>query len=114
MIDDFVQDLHDLQEADALIGKIWVKNLACQFGLFVFAGLIAVIRARDDKCRRILCNAGFFGVGLGGRGRRDSRFRSRRNCNPGGQKFPAGSRDRAGVRRLARRPLRRFKRARAI
>ena len=42
MIDDFVQDLHDLQKADALIGKIWLKNLACQFGLFVFAGLIAV------------------------------------------------------------------------
>ena len=42
MIDDFVQDLHDLKEADALIGKIWVKNLACRFGLFVFAGLIAV------------------------------------------------------------------------
>jgi hypothetical protein len=42
MIDDFVQDLHLLQTADALIGKIWLKNLACQFGLFVFAGLIAV------------------------------------------------------------------------
>ena len=42
MIDDFVQDLHQLQKADALIGKIWLKNLACQFGLFVFAGLIAV------------------------------------------------------------------------
>ena len=41
MIDDFVQDLHQLQKADALIGKIWLKNLACQFGLFVFAGLIA-------------------------------------------------------------------------
>ena len=41
MIDDFVRDVHDLQKADALIGKIWLKNLACQFGLFVFAGLIA-------------------------------------------------------------------------
>jgi hypothetical protein len=42
MIDDFVQDLHQLQKADALIGKIWLKNLACQLGLFVFAGLVAV------------------------------------------------------------------------
>src|SRR5258708_14146410 len=42
MIDDFVRDLHHLQKADSLIGKIWLKVLACQFGLFVFAGLIAV------------------------------------------------------------------------
>ena len=42
MIDDFFRDLHHLQKADALIGKIWLKILACQFGLFVFAGLIAV------------------------------------------------------------------------
>jgi hypothetical protein len=42
MIDDFVRDIHDLQKADALIGKLWLKNLACQFGFFVFAGLIAV------------------------------------------------------------------------
>ena len=42
MIDDFVRDLHHLQKADALIGKIWLKILACQFGLFLFAGLIAV------------------------------------------------------------------------
>jgi hypothetical protein len=38
MIDDFVQDLHHLQKADALIGKIWLKNLVCQFGLFVLQG----------------------------------------------------------------------------
>jgi hypothetical protein len=42
MIDDFVRDLHHLQKADSLIGKIWLKVLAYQFGLFVFAGLIAV------------------------------------------------------------------------
>ncbi len=42
MIDDFVQDFHQLQKADALIGKIWLKNLAWQLGLLVFAGLIAV------------------------------------------------------------------------
>src|ERR1700752_4906893 len=42
MIDDFVSDLRHLQKVEALIGKIWLKTLACQFGLFVFAGLIAV------------------------------------------------------------------------
>jgi hypothetical protein len=42
MIDDLFQDLRDLQKADALIGKIWLNVLACQFGLFLFAGLIAI------------------------------------------------------------------------
>ena len=42
MIDDFVRDLHLLQKADSLIGKIWLKVIARRFGLFIFAGLIAV------------------------------------------------------------------------
>jgi hypothetical protein len=42
MIDDFFQDLRQLQKADVLIGKHWLNVLARQFGLFVFAGLIAV------------------------------------------------------------------------
>src|SRR5260370_38518384 len=42
MSDDFFRDLDHLQKADALIGKIWLKILACQFGLFVFEGLIAL------------------------------------------------------------------------
>jgi len=78
MIDDFVRDLHHLQKADALIGKIWLKILACQFGLFVFAGLIAVFGLGMTNVAGVLCIAGLFGAGLGGRGRRDSRFRSRR------------------------------------
>jgi hypothetical protein len=43
MIDDFFRDLHHLQKADSLIGKIWLKVLARQCGLFVFAGLIAAL-----------------------------------------------------------------------
>ena len=43
MIDDFVRNLHHLQKADSLIGRIWLKVLARQFGLFVFAGLIAAL-----------------------------------------------------------------------
>jgi hypothetical protein len=42
MIDDFFRDLRHLQKADALIGKIWLNVLACQLGLFLFAGLIAI------------------------------------------------------------------------
>jgi hypothetical protein len=42
MIDDLVRDLHLLQKADSLIGKIWLKVIARRFGLFIFAGLIAV------------------------------------------------------------------------
>jgi hypothetical protein len=42
MIDDFFQGLRRLQKADALISKIWLNVLACQFGLFIFGGLIAV------------------------------------------------------------------------
>src|SRR5208283_5223151 len=42
MIDDLVRDLHLLQKADSLIGKIWLKVMARRFGLFIFAGLIAV------------------------------------------------------------------------
>src|SRR5258707_1248103 len=42
MTDDFFRDLRHLQKADALIGKIWLNVLACQLGLFLFAGLIAI------------------------------------------------------------------------
>jgi len=42
MIDDLVRDLHQLQKADSLIGKIWLKVMARRFGLFIFAGLIGV------------------------------------------------------------------------
>jgi hypothetical protein len=42
MIDDFVRDLRLLQKADSLIGKIWLNVIARRFGLFLFAGLIAV------------------------------------------------------------------------
>lgn len=42
MIDDFVRDLHLLQKADSLIGKIWLNVMVRRFCLFVFAGLIAV------------------------------------------------------------------------
>jgi hypothetical protein len=42
MIDDFIRDLRLLLKADALIGKIWVRSMVRQFGLFAFAGLIAV------------------------------------------------------------------------
>src|SRR5271169_6611011 len=42
MIDDFVRDLHLLRKADSLIGTIWLKVIARRFGLFAFAGLIAV------------------------------------------------------------------------
>ena len=42
MIDDFIRDLHLLQKADSLIGKIWLNVMARRLCLFVFAGLIAV------------------------------------------------------------------------
>jgi hypothetical protein len=42
MNDDFVRHLHVLLKADSLIGKIWLNLLTRRFGLFVFAGLIAV------------------------------------------------------------------------
>jgi putative superfamily III holin-X len=42
MVDDFIRDLRLLLKADALIGKIWVRCMVRQFGLFAFAGLIAV------------------------------------------------------------------------
>src|SRR5258705_13659951 len=43
MMDDFIRDLHHLQKADSLIGKIWLKLFARQFGLFAFASLIAAL-----------------------------------------------------------------------
>lgn len=42
MIDDFVRDLHLLQKANSLIGRIWLKFMVRRFSLFAFAGLIAV------------------------------------------------------------------------
>ena len=42
MIDNLVRDLQILRKADFLIGKIWLGVFARRFGLFVFAGLIAV------------------------------------------------------------------------
>ncbi len=42
MIDNLVRDLQVLRKADFLIGKIWLGVLARRFGLFAFAGLIAV------------------------------------------------------------------------
>jgi hypothetical protein len=42
MIDNLVRDLQVLWKADALIGKIWLNVMARRFGLFAFAGLIAV------------------------------------------------------------------------
>src|SRR6266404_5737631 len=41
MMDDFIRDLHHLQKADSLIGKIWLKLFARQFALFACAGQIA-------------------------------------------------------------------------
>ena len=42
MIDNFIRDLHLLWKADSLIGKIWLTVTARRFGLYAFAGLIAV------------------------------------------------------------------------
>lgn len=42
MVDNLVRDLQMLRKADFLIGKIWLGILARRFGLFAFAGLIAV------------------------------------------------------------------------
>jgi len=41
MINDLVGDLHLLLQANSLIGRIWLRFMARQFCLFVFAGLIA-------------------------------------------------------------------------
>ena len=42
MIDHLLRDLHVLQKADFLIGRIWLNALARKLGLFAFAALIAV------------------------------------------------------------------------
>jgi hypothetical protein len=42
MIDDLVRDFRLLQKADSLIGRIWLNGMVRRFGLFAFAGLIAV------------------------------------------------------------------------
>jgi len=56
MMDDFIRDLHHLQKADSLIGKIWLKLFARQFGLFAFAGLIAALGFTMTNI------AGFYGL----------------------------------------------------
>src|SRR5437764_14676421 len=42
MINNLLRDLQVLRKADFLIGKIWLSVLARRFGLYAFAGLIAV------------------------------------------------------------------------
>lgn len=42
MIDNLIRHLQVLRKADFLIGKIWLGVFARRFGLFAFAGLIAV------------------------------------------------------------------------
>ena len=42
MIDNLARDLQLLQRVDWLITKMWVNVTACHFGLFAFAGLVAV------------------------------------------------------------------------
>ncbi len=56
MMDDFIRDLHHLQKADSLIGKIWLKLFARRFGLFAFAGLIAALGFTMTNI------AGFYGL----------------------------------------------------
>ena len=56
MMDDFIRDLHHLQKADSLIGKIWLKLFARRFGLFAFACLIAALGFTMTNI------AGFYGL----------------------------------------------------
>ncbi len=42
MMDALIRDLRLLWRADSLIGKIWLNVMVRRFGLFLFAGLIAV------------------------------------------------------------------------
>ena len=42
MLDNFVRDIQILQKTDALIARIWLGVVARRFGLYAFAGLIAV------------------------------------------------------------------------
>jgi hypothetical protein len=42
MMDALIRDLHVLWKADSMIGKIWLNFMVRRFGLFLFAGLIAV------------------------------------------------------------------------
>jgi hypothetical protein len=56
MFDDFVRDLHLLQKADSVIGKIWLDVLARRVGFYAFAGLIAVFGLA------MLNVAGFYGL----------------------------------------------------
>ena len=42
MIDNLVRDFQVLHKADALIARIWLNFAGRRFGLFIFAGLVAV------------------------------------------------------------------------
>jgi hypothetical protein len=42
MMDALIRDLRVLWKADSMIGKIWLNLMVRRFGLFLFAGLIAV------------------------------------------------------------------------
>ncbi len=42
MIDNLIRDLQVLRKADFLIGRIWLNVMLRRFGLFAFAGLIAM------------------------------------------------------------------------
>jgi len=84
------------------------KNLALWVWLPIrtlcLAGLIAVFRVSDDKVAGFYAFRHLWGL-LGGRGRRDGRFRSRRNCNPDGQKFPTVGPEIELALKLARQPF---------
>ena len=56
MIDDLARDLHLLQKADSVIGRIWLNAMARRVGLFAFAGLIAVFGLA------MMNVAGFYGL----------------------------------------------------
>jgi hypothetical protein len=56
MIDHLLRDLQVLRKADFLIGKIWLRVLLRRFGLFAFAGLIALFGLAMANV------AGFYGL----------------------------------------------------
>ena len=43
MIDNIVHDLQLLAKADSMIGRIWLNIMVRRFGLYAFAGLLAVL-----------------------------------------------------------------------
>ena len=56
MIDDLVRDFHILRRADSLIAQIWLNVMARRFGLFVVAGLVAMLGLGMTNA------AGFYGL----------------------------------------------------